>query len=295
MHPSITLLALVATPISALHLNLWPRAGSCPAVWSEVASELETTFAGCGKDAHGAIRAVFHDCITSGCDGSLILSDECTTRTENAGLSDICSELDNWRKKYSVGAADMIQFAAAMAISSCPLGPRVQALVGRIDSSVPSATGGVPGSRDSVEKILGAFSAKGFSPEDVVALMGTHSVALQFFDDPSQAGQSLDSTPSRLDIRFYNETKFGTAPYSLQSDRLLANATETRNTWDVYAESTTTWSEAFTSAWNRFAVVGSDPQNLQDCSDLIPQSSVRRRRLEANEAFVEKLRKKFIA
>lgn len=226
MRPSITLLALAATPISALNLNLWPRASSCPAVWSKVASELKADFAGCGRDAHGAIRAVFHDCITSGCDGSLILSDECTTRSENRGLSNICTKLNGWREKYRVGAADIIQFAGAMAISSCPLGPRVQALVGRRDSRAPAAPGGIPGSRDPVEKILGAFSAKGFSPEDVVALMGTHSVAVQVFDDPSQAGKSLDSTPSRLDIRYYSETKFGTAPYSLQSDRLLANATE---------------------------------------------------------------------
>jgi hypothetical protein len=48
-------------------------------------------------------------------------------------------------------------------------------------------------------------------------------VALQFFDDPDQAGKSLDSTPSDYDTTFYKETKEGTAPYSLQSDRLLSN------------------------------------------------------------------------
>jgi hypothetical protein len=207
----LTLLALTASTSSAL--NIWPR------------KELQSDFAGCGRDAHGAIRAPFHDCINNGCDGSLILSDECS-RPENAGLSDICTKLLDWSTRYDVSAADMIQFAAATAISQCPLGPKVQALVGRKDKKKAAHVGSVPSSRDPVEKILGAFGAKGFSAQDVVALMGTHSVAVQLHDDPAQAGKSLDSTPSVCDMTFYKETKDGTAPYSLQSDRLLSNSSQ---------------------------------------------------------------------
>lgn len=219
---TFTLLSLIATTSA---LSLWSRQASCPPVWTDVAKELQTAFAGCGRDAHGAIRAPFHDCINNGCDGSLILSDECS-RAENAGLSDICTKLKDWSFKYNVTAADMIQFAAATAIAVCPLGPKVQALVGRKDNSNAAPVGSVPSSRDSVDKILAAFSAKGFSSDDVVALMGTHSVAVQVNDDPSQAGKSLDSTPSKYDTAFYKETKAGTAPYSLQSDKLLSNDTQ---------------------------------------------------------------------
>jgi hypothetical protein len=221
---AITLLVLTASTSSAL--NIWPRKdSSCPSVWSDIASELQSDFAGCGADAHGAIRAPFHDCINNGCDGSLVLSDECS-RSENAGLSGICTKLADWATKYGVSAADMIQFAAATAISQCPLGPKVQALVGRKDSKKAAHVGSVPSSRDSVDKILGVFRNKGFSAQDVVALMGTHSVAVQLNDDPSQAGKSLDSTPSVYDMTFYKETKDGTAPYSLQSDRLLSNSSQ---------------------------------------------------------------------
>jgi hypothetical protein len=166
-----------------------------------------------------------HLSLDNGCDGSLILGKECG-RSENAGLADICGKLLNWTIKYNVGAADMIQFAAATAIAVCPLGPKVMALVGRKDSSVAAPEGLVPRSRDPVAKILAAFSAKGFSADDVVALLGTHSVAVQVNDDPSQAGKSLDSTPSTYDTNFYRETRAGTAPYSLQSDKLLSNATQ---------------------------------------------------------------------
>jgi len=220
---TFTLLALIA---STSAFNIWPRqSSSCPSVWSDVAKELQSSFAGCGKNAHGAIRAPFHDCINNGCDGSLVLTDECG-RAENAGLSDICGKLKGWSTKYSVSAADMIQFAAATAIAVCPLGPKVNALVGRKDNPNAAPVGSVPSSRDSVDKILAAFSAKGFSSDDVVALMGTHSVAVQVNDDPSQAGKSLDSTPSKYDTTFYKETKDGTAPYSLQSDKLLSNDTQ---------------------------------------------------------------------
>jgi hypothetical protein len=120
----------------------------------------------------------------------------------------------------------MIQFAAATAIAACPLGPTVRALVGRTDSSVAADLHSMPSTKDSVDKILSAFAAKGFSAQDVVALMGTHSIAVQVNDDPSQAGKSLDSTPSVYDTKFYTETKDGTAPYSLQSDKLLSNDTK---------------------------------------------------------------------
>ncbi|KAJ4321698.1 hypothetical protein N0V94_002790 [Neodidymelliopsis sp. IMI 364377] len=270
-----SLLLLLSTTTSAL--NLRPRSSSCPSIWSTVLPELQTAFSGCGRDAHGAIRAPFHDCINNGCDGSLILTDECS-RAENAGLSDICSKLLSWTQKYNTSAADMIQFAAATAISACPLGPRVKALVGRVDSSEAAPLNSMPGSRDPIDSILEKFAAKGFSPDDVVALMGTHSVAVQVNDDPSQAGKSLDSTPSVYDTKFYQETMDGTAPYSLQSDKGLANDTKTHEKWAEFAAGDmSAWDSAFTDAWNRFAVIGNDVDSLQDCSSIIPSSSGEKR------------------
>jgi hypothetical protein len=117
----------------------------------------------------------------------------------------------------------MIQFAAAVAIAVCPLGPRVQALVGRKDSSTPATEGQVPSTKDPIDKILGTFAAVGMSATDVIALVGSHTVGTQSFDDPSQAGKALDSTPSEWDVTFYRETKAGTAPYSFSSDQRMTN------------------------------------------------------------------------
>ncbi|KAF9741711.1 hypothetical protein PMIN06_001378 [Paraphaeosphaeria minitans] len=243
--------------------------------WSEVASDLSSTFQGCGPAARGAIRAPFHDCINNGCDGSLILGDECG-RSENAGLTATCSLLAAKAKQYSVGTADMIQFAAAVAIAVCPLGPRVRALVGRTDSSTPAEEGQVPGTKDPIDSILGKFAAVGMSANDVVALVGSHTAATQSFDDPSQAGKALDSTPSRWDVRFYSETRAGTAPYSFSSDRRMTNDSSTEGSWNLFARSQGAWASAFTSAWNRFVVVGNDVESLKDCSSSLPGSSRRR-------------------
>lgn len=268
---ALTSLLLLSTASSAITLN--PRASSCPKFWSDALPELQAAFSGCGRDAHGAIRAPFHDCINNGCDGSLILTDECS-RAENAGLSNICGKLLSWTQKYDTSAADMIQFAAAIAISVCPLGPRVKALVGRKDGREAAPLNSVPNSRDPIDSILAKFAEKGFSADDVVALMGTHSVAVQVNDDPAQAGKSLDSTPSVYDTKFYQETMDGTAPYSLQSDKGLANNTKTHEKWaDFAAGDVSGWNTAFTDAWNRFAVIGNDVDSLQDCSSIVPSGA----------------------
>lgn len=225
MRPSaITLFALAVTPISAVDLS--PRAGACPAVWQSVAKDLENLFQGCNKAARSAVRAVLHDCLPDGCNGSLILSQQECSRIENQGLKDYCHTINQKRLQYRVGAADIVQFAGAMALSACPLGPQVTALVGRKDSAAAAPPNGLPRSSDSVQSILARFAAKGFSPQDVVALLGTHSIAIQFQDDPARAGTPLDSTPAICDIRYFAETKAGTAPYSLRSDRLMSSAPE---------------------------------------------------------------------
>lgn len=76
---------------------------------------------------------MFHDCgtwstdqgETGGCDGSLILAQE-FNRPENNGLQDISGKLLDIAQKHAVGVADLIVFAASVAVATCPLGPIVR-------------------------------------------------------------------------------------------------------------------------------------------------------------------------
>lgn len=92
----------------------WSR---CPDVWRDIAEELKYWFIDdeglCSDLAAQAVRLPFHDCFPSGgCDGSIILTNECTTRVENSQMIPICGVLYKMTLDYGVGAADLINFAA---------------------------------------------------------------------------------------------------------------------------------------------------------------------------------------
>jgi hypothetical protein len=49
------------------------------------------------------------------------------------------------------------------------------------------------------------FLAKTINFKDPIALIGAHTTANQFFVDPPNTGQLLDSTPGVWDVKFYTE------------------------------------------------------------------------------------------
>lgn len=159
-----------------------------------------------------------HTSFNNGCDGSLILANECSN-SENAGISQLCGNLGNVASQFQVGYADLIQFAAgrspmssllpsltkrllAHAIKTCPGGPTVPVKVGRKDSSVAAPLGILPGANAKPNDLLRLFASKGFSTTDLVALIGAHSTAKQFVTDPSKAGTPMDSTPGEWDVKY---------------------------------------------------------------------------------------------
>jgi L-ascorbate peroxidase len=194
--------------------------GDCPPVWTQVSQDLATLFVSadgqCNDDARAAVRAAFHDCATwssaqgntGGCDGSLFLSAEENARSENRGLQDISTKLQAIATQRGVGVADIIAFAGAHATLSCPLGPTVKTMIGRNDSSTAAPDESLlPGNASmSADTIISLFADKGFSAEDVAALVGAHSSAQQRFTDPSKAGDPQDRTPGIWDVDFYNDT-----------------------------------------------------------------------------------------
>ncbi|KAJ0164796.1 Manganese peroxidase 3 [Colletotrichum tanaceti] len=246
-----------------LSLTTICHARSCPPVWTKVAADLRSSFAGCPSEARQAMRAAFHDCFPGSCDGSLILANECIDREENLQMQPICEILGEKAIAYNVSTADMIQAAAAFGVAACG-GPKIYFFVGRKDSAEPNPENTLPTQDSDAASQITAFKKKGFTATDLVALVGAHS-----------AGQSIqelsfDSTPEKLDSTvFYPETFQEMTPTSLGSDVALSNSRETKNIWKGFGASQTRWNSAFKLAMTKMSIMGNDLGKLTDCSKLV--------------------------
>ncbi|KAF2640825.1 heme peroxidase [Massarina eburnea CBS 473.64] len=254
------------------------RSDQC-AVWKNISSTLTEQFLGsdgqCTDAARAAIRSSFHDCFNGACDGSLILANECSN-TENIGLAKLCSNLGPLATQKNVSTADLIQFAAAHAIKTCPGGPTVPFKFGRKDSYTANALGVLPSGNISAIDAISLFAQRGFSAIDLAALIGAHTAAKQFVSIPAQSGQSLDSTPGQWDNKYYSETIAGKAPVTLQSDTNLANNLVTKVPFVSFAASQAAWSVAFVPAMTKMSMIGVSGVKLTDCTSALPGGSSKR-------------------
>ncbi|KAH0269574.1 heme peroxidase, partial [Aureobasidium melanogenum] len=250
--------------------TLAEASGGCPAIWSTIASDLSKSFIGfngCTDLARGAIRFAFHDSgsyssktpayapATGGADGSLLLSSVEISREENAGLQQYYAFLRGKYDQYQsqVGAADLIQFAASVAIVSCPGGPKVQTVVGRKDTSTPAPDNLLP---------------KAFGPG------AAQQVLIQLFEDKGPQ----DSTPSQWDVTYYSETdSHPKGVYSFESDINLSNPNATvGQVFQSFVNSQSKWNAAFAPAMAHLSVLGiseSDQANFIDCTSAVPSGS----------------------
>ncbi|KAF2016364.1 class II peroxidase [Aaosphaeria arxii CBS 175.79] len=270
---------LKRAPIISNLISLFSRqkGGSCPAVWSEISETLTAQFLAdgqCTDAARAAIRGAFHDCFNGACDGSLILAGECS-RTENRGLERLCDNLGNLASEKDVGVADLIQFAGAHAIKTCPGGPTIPVKVGRKDSSEPNPEGVLPSANASASDLMRLFGSKGFSPIDLAALVGAHTAGRQRTVDPTQAGATFDSTPGQWDNKFYTETLKKEAPFTIPADRNLADHPVTGLTFKAFSLSQAAWAIAFVPAMTKMSMIGVSG-SLTDCTSALPGGSSKR-------------------
>lgn len=268
---------------------------TCPAVWSQISTQLTAQFLAdgqCTDAARAAIRSSFHDCFNGACDGSLVLADECSNK-ENRGLERLCGNLKTVQANTKVGMADLIQFAAAHAVKTCPGGPTIPVKVGRKDSSTANALGVLPSGSvkgGDLVKLFGkqidshpflcmpltsCLASKGFSPVDLAALIGAHTTAKQRVSAPDQP-QELDSSVGTWDNKYFSETKSGKAPFTLPSDKSIAQHPLTMLPFNTFALSKGAWDVAFVSAMQRMSMLGVDQSGLIDCTSALPAGSNKR-------------------
>ena len=252
--------------------------GGCPAIWTQIAATLQPLFldttvspSQCNDDARAAIREAFHDAgtwdqsqgITGGADGSLINTMNLTTitngvpdrelsRGENGGLTDISKKLQALQKSTfpSVSIADLIQFAASVAIVTCPGGPQIKTFVGRKDSNHPAPPGGLPSVHADASSLFNLFLAKGFTANELAALLGAHSTSKSFGQlDLMHPGTPQDSTPGIWDVKYYQDTLSPPASGTpFPSDTSLAAHPVVGKEFHGFIGSQGKWSSAFGSA-----------------------------------------------
>ncbi|KAH9083667.1 heme peroxidase [Lactarius deliciosus] len=251
----------------------------------------------CGEDAHSALRLAFHDAIGfsltkkvgGGADGSIVVfADTELAFHANAGIDDIVNTQLPFIAKHNLSAGDFIQFAAAVGVSNCAGGPRLQFSLGRPPPVAAAADLTVPEPFDNVTSILARFRDAGFSPPEVVALLASHSIAAADDVDPTIPGTPFDSTPGSFDTQIFVEvllkgTLFpGTGPnpgevesplrgeMRLQSDFAIARDPRTACLWQANVNQEGHMTSAFAAAMAKLSVLGQNPRNLVDCSDVIP-------------------------
>ncbi|CZT15455.1 uncharacterized protein RCC_01312 [Ramularia collo-cygni] len=268
----------------------------CPAIWKEIASDLQNSFADCNNDARSAIRFAFHDGAgyssltkpygpaTGGADGSLLLSDSEIARTINDPMQDFRNDflLPKYKtyKNRNVGAADFVQFAGVIGTKSCPGGPVYKAVVGRIDDATACPLDMLPeafGANSSASVLLDLWAAKGFDARELAALLGAHSVSKAFAEeqDGIPSGGAQDTTPTTWDANYYKQTQNGTTEgvYSFDSDKNLAKlGTASGRAFTEFGNDFEVWGEAFKAAMYKLSVLGipeSKVAGFIDCSSAV--------------------------
>jgi len=215
----------------------------------------------------------------------------------NAGISDSVDVLLPVLANHpDITAGDMIQYAATVAVGNCPGGPKLEFFAGRPNATQPGPDGLIPEPQDSVDKILARFDdAAGFTPDEVVALLSSHSIARADNVDTTVPAAPFDSTPFTYDTQFFLETLLkgtgfpgtpnntgevesplpltdgnNSGEIRLQSDFALARDPRTACTWQGFINQQQQMASAFAAAMAKLAVVGVDKSTLIDCSDVVP-------------------------
>ncbi|KIJ47125.1 class II peroxidase [Sphaerobolus stellatus SS14] len=265
----------------------------------------------CGEDAHEVVRLSFHDAIAfssslkaqgkpagGGADGSmLVFPDVEPNFSANNGISDSVNALLPFLAAHNtITAGDLIQFAGAVGISNCPGAPRLQFLAGRPNATAPAPDGLIPEPQDTVTDILARFEdGGGFSSDEVVALLASHSIARADHVDPKFKAAPFDSTPFDFDTQIFVEVLLrgvgfpGTGgnqgeaesplpltngedvgELRLLSDQTIARDSRTACTWQGFVNQQEKMASAFQAAMAKLAVVGQDVSSLIDCSEVVP-------------------------
>ncbi|NP_001314039.1 cationic peroxidase 1-like precursor [Gossypium hirsutum] len=178
---------------------------TCPRALSTIKSAVNSAVSNEARMGASLPRLHFHDCFVNGCDGSILLDDTANMTGEKTAVPNSNSArgfevIDTIKSQVEslcpgvVSCADIVAVAARDSVVALG-GPSWIVLLGRRDSttaSLSAANSNIPAPTLNLSGLITAFSNKGFTAKEMVALSGSHTI-----------GQARCTT---FRTRIYNET-----------------------------------------------------------------------------------------
>ncbi|KAI3414506.1 uncharacterized protein J3R85_016258 [Psidium guajava] len=281
---------------------------SCPSVLSTIKSAVSSAVSSEARMGASLLRLHFHDCFVNGCDASILLDDTANfTGEKNAGpnansvrgydvIDTIKSQLES-KCPGVVSCADIVAVAARDSVVALG-GASWNVLLGRRDSTTASqsaANSNIPAPTLSLSGLISAFSNKGFTAKEMVALSGSHTIGqarcttfrTRLYNEnninatfatslkancPSSGGDNnlspLDTTsPTSFDNAYFKNLQ--TQKGLLHSDQQLFGGGSTDAQVNAYSSNVATFRTDFANAMvkmgNLSPLTGSNGQIRKNC------------------------------
>ncbi|GMN31732.1 hypothetical protein TIFTF001_041627 [Ficus carica] len=175
------------TAVTSAQLSSTFYNSSCPNVLSTIKSAVKTAVANEKRMGASLLRLHFHDCF--GCDASILLDDTSSfTGEKNAGPNansvrgfDVIDTIKTQVESLCPGVvscADILAVAARDSVVELG-GQSWTVQLGRRDSTTASqsdANSNIPAPTLNLTDLITAFSNKGFTSKELVALSGSHTI-----------------------------------------------------------------------------------------------------------------------
>lgn len=192
----LVIFVLVSLPLSLAILRVGFYDTSCPQAESIVRQAVQDRLGVDNSVTAALVRMYFHDCFVRGCDASILIDSTSTNQTEKDAFANLTVrgyELIDLIKfnleitcPQTVSCADIIALATRDSVALAG-GPQYNIPTGRRDGLISRADEvDLPGPASTVSQAQQAFRTRGMTINDMVVLLGGHSIGVthcSFFQD----------------------------------------------------------------------------------------------------------------
>ncbi|KAJ0106392.1 hypothetical protein Patl1_17971 [Pistacia atlantica] len=291
---------------------------SCPDFDRIVREEVHEKQSKFVTTAAGTLRLFFHDCMTGGCDASILIGSSSDNKAEKDHEDNISLPGDGFeiisriKNALELSCPGVVSCADILAASTRNLvvmvgGPHYPVQLGRKDGLISQATrvtGSLPSTEMNGDQMIKYFGDRGFSIQEMVALLGSHTIGFsnckQFSkrlfnysaETPTDPGlkpayaEALKNlcanpatnvtmsafndvkTPGKFDNQYYKNLPKGLG--LLATDNVLVTDPRTRPIVEMYAANETAFYKDFADAMVKMS-------NFEVKTDGDPGGEVRRR------------------